>query len=188
MPITEIVLTIFVVLILLFIGFHLLQRLKIIKGEYEDIEKLIAELNADDDTEVSQKTFPQKSELENTPQSELESPKENIIQQQTQEEQETTSPLPWPPEKVNVEDLNLHERAQRKARVIVREIEMYYKEKTEIGLREGNLYKYLKEEIERGLKTYIQSVPAHIRENTNYFEESLVTILAKGKKELLGGK
>ena len=55
------------------------------------------------------------------------------------------------------------EKAKRKARVIVREIQMYHKEKTEIGLKEGNLYKYLKDEILAGRRAYEQEVPEDIR-------------------------
>ncbi|MBN2384995.1 hypothetical protein JXQ70_19140 [bacterium] len=80
----------------------------------------------------------------------------------------------------------MHEKAKRKARVIVREIQMYHKEKTEIALREKNLYKYLREEIDAGRKAYEREVPQEIRQNTNYYQESLITILAKGDKKLLG--
>jgi len=87
---------------------------------------------------------------------------------------------------IGPDDVKMHEKAKRKARVIVREIEMYNREKTEMGLKAGNLYKYLFDEIETGRKTYDKDVLESVRANTNYYDESLITILAKGDKDLLG--
>lgn len=84
------------------------------------------------------------------------------------------------------DELKLHEKAKRKARVIVREIELYNKEKTEMGLKAGNLYSFLKDQIESGRRTYNESVPENIRAKTRYFEESLTALLAKGDKSILG--
>jgi hypothetical protein len=79
-----------------------------------------------------------------------------------------------------------HEDAKRFARLVVSEIKLYNETKVTEGRRQKDLYERLKEDIERGRQMYTERVAAGIRENTNYFYDELVRILAGGDAGALG--
>jgi ribonuclease HI len=79
-----------------------------------------------------------------------------------------------------------HEDAKRFARLVVSEIKLYNEAKVNEGRRHRDLYERLKDDVERGRQMYADRVPAHIRENTNYFVDELVRILAGGDAAALG--
>ena len=83
------------------------------------------------------------------------------------------------------EAAKLHERAQRRARTVVREIMMYNEEKLEKGRKEGNLIKHLGREIEMSRKLYQASIELSDADSARYFDESLLKILAGGNASLL---
>lgn len=80
----------------------------------------------------------------------------------------------------------LHENAQRTARVIVSDIVLYNKAKIEEGLANGNLKELLKEEIERGKELYISKVAPEVVETTDYFVQTMIQNIAKGDPAVLG--
>jgi hypothetical protein len=96
------------------------------------------------------------------------------------------APPPPAPAGVSPEEQKAHEDAKRFARLVVSEIKLYNEAKVNEGRRQRDLYDRLKDDIERGRQMYADRVPAHIRENTNYFIDELVRILAGGDAAALG--
>lgn len=97
-------------------------------------------------------------------------------------------PVPPPPavSAVTPEAQKAHEDAKRFARLVVSEIKLYNESKVTEGRRQKDLYERLKEDIERGRQMYTERVAPGIRENTNYFYDELVRILAGGDASALG--
>ena len=84
------------------------------------------------------------------------------------------------------EETKAHEDAKRFARLVVSEIKLYNEAKVNEGRRHKDIYERLKEDIERGRQMYADRVAAHVRDNTNYFYDELVRILAGGDQSALG--
>ena len=84
------------------------------------------------------------------------------------------------------EDQKAHEDAKRFARLVVSEIKLYNESKVNEGRRHKDIYERLKEDIERGRQMYSDRVPPHVRDNTTYFYDELVRILAGGDAGALG--
>jgi hypothetical protein len=97
-------------------------------------------------------------------------------------------PPPPPPARpaFSPEDQKAHEDAKRFARLVVSEIKLYNETKVNDGRRQKDIYERLKEDIERGRQMYTDRVPAQIRDQTNYFVDELVRILAGGDPSALG--
>ncbi len=79
-----------------------------------------------------------------------------------------------------------HEEARRFARLLVSEIKLYNEEEVDQGRRNHDLYKRLKEDIDRSREMFDRRVAANIREARDYFQEELVRILADGDADALG--
>lgn len=79
-----------------------------------------------------------------------------------------------------------HEEARRLARLLVTEIKLYNEEQVEEGRRGRNIYRTLKEDIDRSRQIYEERVDEGIRSDTDYFREELVKILAAGDDEVMG--
>ncbi len=99
-------------------------------------------------------------------------------------------PAPAPPPAhapaLSPEEAKAHEDAKRFARLVVSEIKLYNEAKVNEGRRNKDIYERLKEDIERGRQMYADRVAAHVRDNTNYFYDELVRILAGGDQSALG--
>jgi hypothetical protein len=93
---------------------------------------------------------------------------------------------PAVPPAVAPEDQKAHEDAKRFARLVVSEIKLYNEAKVNEGRRHKDIYERLKEDIERGRQMYSDRVPPHVRDNTTYFFDELVRILAGGDASALG--
>jgi hypothetical protein len=76
--------------------------------------------------------------------------------------------------------------ARRLARLLISEIKLYNEKKVEDGRAAGDLYERLKDDIERSRQVYDERTPASIRQDTNFFQDELVRILADGRAEALG--
>jgi len=76
--------------------------------------------------------------------------------------------------------------ARRLARLLISEIKLYNEKKVEDGRAAGDLYERLKDDIERSRQVYDERTPANIRQDTNFFHDELVRILADGRAEALG--
>ena len=83
-------------------------------------------------------------------------------------------------------DEALHEAAQRLARLLVSEIKLYNPEQVEQGRRNQDVYERLKEDIERSRRLYEERVEEKVREETDYFYDWMVRILADGDPKALG--
>jgi hypothetical protein len=80
----------------------------------------------------------------------------------------------------------VHEEARRLARLLVTEIKLYNEEQVEEGRRTGNIYGALREDIDRSRQIYEERIDENIREDTDYFRDELVRILAGGDADALG--
>jgi hypothetical protein len=79
-----------------------------------------------------------------------------------------------------------HEEARRFARLLISEIKLYNERAVLEGREGGNLYRRLKDDIDRSRQMYDERIPADIRSSTDFFQEELVRILADGRPEALG--
>jgi hypothetical protein len=95
-------------------------------------------------------------------------------------------PPPPPPASLSPEEQKAHDDAKRFARLVVSEIKLYNEAKVNEGRRQKDLYERLKEDIERGRQMYGDRVAAGVRDQTNYFYDELVRILAGGDASALG--
>ena len=76
--------------------------------------------------------------------------------------------------------------ARRLARLLISEIKLYNEKKVEDGRAAKDLYERLKDDIERSRQVYDERTPANVRQDTNFFHDELVRILADGRTEALG--
>ena len=72
-------------------------------------------------------------------------------------------------------------RARRLARALVSDLVVYYPEKRQRGLAEGNLKDLFGEEIRKSWEEYTEQVGEEIATSTPYFTEALNEILAEGR-------
>ena len=93
---------------------------------------------------------------------------------------------PSAPASIAPEDQKAHDDAKRFARLVVSEIKLYNEAKVNEGRKNKDIYERLKEDIERGRHMYHERVAAPVRDNTNYFYDELVRILAGGDQSALG--
>ncbi len=84
------------------------------------------------------------------------------------------------------EETKAHEDAKRFARLIVSEIKLYNEAKVTEGRKAKDLHSRLKEDIERGRQMYHDRISPGLRNNTNYFHDELVRLLAGGDPAALG--
>lgn len=84
------------------------------------------------------------------------------------------------------EETKAHEDAKRFARLIVSEIKLYNEAKVTEGRKARDLHSRLKEDIERGRQMYHDRISPALRNNTNYFHDELVRLLAGGDASALG--
>jgi hypothetical protein len=84
------------------------------------------------------------------------------------------------------EEAKAHEDAKRFARLIVSEIKLYNEAKVTEGRKAKDLHSRLKEDIERGRQMYHDRISPSLRNNTNYFHDELVRLLAGGDPSALG--
>jgi hypothetical protein len=79
-----------------------------------------------------------------------------------------------------------HEEAKRFARLLVSEIRLYNEQAVIEGRQTRDIYRRLKEDIDRSREMFEQRVPAEVRAQSNYFSDELVRILADGDTDALG--
>jgi hypothetical protein len=95
-------------------------------------------------------------------------------------------PVPAPPPVRTPEEQKRHDEAKRFARLLVSEIRLYNEQAVQEGKRGHDIYRRLKEDVDRSREMYEQRVPAEIRAQSNYFQEELVRLLADGDADALG--
>jgi hypothetical protein len=91
------------------------------------------------------------------------------------------------PIEVSEDERRLHNDARRFARLLVSEIKLYNEQKVKEG-REGNdLYERLREAIDRSREMYDKRVQPPVAAKFDYFHYELVSNLAEGDSNKLGG-
>jgi response regulator RpfG family c-di-GMP phosphodiesterase/DNA-directed RNA polymerase subunit RPC12/RpoP len=77
-----------------------------------------------------------------------------------------------------------YDEARRLARLILSDIIIYHAAKVEQGIRAGNFFEILREEIEEGRQYYESRVPLRVRRDTEIFTETLQLFLQMKREEL----
>ena len=95
-------------------------------------------------------------------------------------------PEPTPPPVRTPEEQKRLDEAKRFARLLVSEIRLYNEQAVQEGKRGHDIYRRLKEDVDRSREMYEQRVSAEIRAQSNYFQEELVRLLADGDADALG--
>ena len=75
-------------------------------------------------------------------------------------------------------------KARRLARIIVSDIVLYNQAKVEQGLREGNFYTLLADDIREGERLYQQRVAPEVREKTSFLKDAFEDLFAKKRAEM----
>lgn len=91
------------------------------------------------------------------------------------------------PIEVSDEERKSHTKARRFARLLVSEIKLYNEQKVSEGRQAGDLFDRLREAIERSREMYDKRVESDVAARFDYFDYELVTDLAEGDINKLGG-
>jgi len=84
------------------------------------------------------------------------------------------------------EDAEVHQKAQRFARLLVDEIKLYNQEKVTEGRTSKNLYDRLREDIDKSKATYQKRYGSTAAASGNYFDRELVRSLAEEDVSVMG--
>lgn len=103
---------------------------------------------------------------------------------QTQRIPEVIQTAPPPPEEL---DPKIRATAERLARVLVGDIELYFPQKVADGRKAGNLYALLREELERSRATFIDRFGLDVESQHQIFFRTLVDLLCEGDPGKLKG-
>lgn len=102
---------------------------------------------------------------------------------------ETASPAPtgqWLVGTLPAEEQELHKKAQRFAKLLVDEIKLYNQSKVAEGKQNRDLYKVLREDIEKSRATYDKRYGDTVVAPAKYFDSEIVRILADNDRSLMG--
>lgn len=75
------------------------------------------------------------------------------------------------------------QRAQRLARTVLSDIDLYNKDKVEQAIRQGNFESVFASELKEGLKLYEMRIPADVRSQGNFYEEAVQAFIEKKKQQ-----
>jgi len=95
-------------------------------------------------------------------------------------------PPPDEPEQEISEDEANREEARRFARLLVSEIKLYNEEQVERGREANDIYRRLREDIDRSREMFDKRISADVRADQDYFKDELVRILGDGDPDVLG--
>lgn len=91
------------------------------------------------------------------------------------------------PIEVSEDERRLHNDARRFARLLVSEIKLYNEQKVKEGRESQDLYERLREAIDRSRDMYDKRVQPPVAAKFDYFHYELVSSLAEGEENKLGG-
>jgi hypothetical protein len=94
------------------------------------------------------------------------------------------APTDW--DKMSPEERDIHLRAQRFARVLVADLQLYRSQEIREGKRARNLYGQLREEIDKSREVYLRKFGQSAAAGIDYFHLELLHTLAENQEELLG--
>lgn len=83
-------------------------------------------------------------------------------------------------------DPKVRQNAERSARVLVGDIELYFPQKVEQGRARGNLYGLLRDELERSRASFVERYGADVEFRHQIFYQTVVHQLCGGDPSLLG--
>ncbi len=92
------------------------------------------------------------------------------------------------PIEVNEDERRLHNDARRFARLLVSEIKLYNEQKVKEGRDASDLYDRLREAIDRSREMYDKRIQPPVAAKFDYFHYELVSSLAEGEENKLGGR
>jgi hypothetical protein len=98
-------------------------------------------------------------------------------------------PVPAPEQALDglpAEEQDLHKKAKRFAKLLVDEIKLYNQSKVAEGRQNHDLYKVLREDIEKSRATYDKRYGSTPVASAKYFDSEIVRILADNDRSLLG--
>jgi pyruvate/2-oxoglutarate dehydrogenase complex dihydrolipoamide acyltransferase (E2) component len=84
------------------------------------------------------------------------------------------------------DEQDLHKKAKRFAKLLVDEIKLYNQSKVAEGRQNHDLYKVLREDIEKSRATYEKRYGGTPVASAKYFDSEIVRILADNDRSLLG--
>ena len=84
------------------------------------------------------------------------------------------------------EEQELHQKARRFAKLLVDEIKLYNQAKVTEGKQNRDLYKLLREDIEKSRATYDKRYASTSVAPAKYFDSEVVRILADNDRSLMG--
>jgi len=87
---------------------------------------------------------------------------------------------------LSAEEQELHKKAQRFAKLLVDEIKLYNQSKVAEGKQNRDLYKVLREDIEKSRATYDKRYGGTPVAPARYFDSEIVRILADNDRSLMG--
>lgn len=87
---------------------------------------------------------------------------------------------------ISADDQELHRKAKRFAKLLVDEIKLYNQAKVAEGRQNREIYKLLREDIEKSRATYEKRYSGTAVASAQYFNEEVVRILADNDRALLG--
>jgi len=86
----------------------------------------------------------------------------------------------------SAEDQAKHDEARRFARLLISEIKLYNEDEVRQGCVEKDLYRRLKDDIDRSREMYDKRISEEVRSTTDYFKDEMIRILADGDESALG--
>jgi hypothetical protein len=91
-------------------------------------------------------------------------------------------------EQLPAEEQDLHRKAMRFAKLLVDEIKLYNQSKVAEGRQNREIYKVLREDIEKSRATYNKRYGNTPVASANYFSDEVIRILADNDRALLGAE
>jgi len=73
-------------------------------------------------------------------------------------------------------------KARRLSRALISDLETYFPQRREEGLRDGTLRELFQEEIKKSHEEYVDQVGREFADSTTHFQDALNEILAAGRK------
>lgn len=98
----------------------------------------------------------------------------------------TSSPVDPALDGLPAEEQELHKKARRFAKLLVDEIKLYNQSKVAEGRQNRDLYKVLREDIEKSRATYDKRYGSTPVAGAKYFDSEVVRVLADNDRSLLG--
>ncbi len=93
-----------------------------------------------------------------------------------------------PIEVANEDERRSHSDARRFARLLVSEVKLYNEQKVSDGRSQNDLYRRLREDIDRSRQMYEKRVKPEVAQRYDYFHHELVNTLAEGDAAKLGSE